>query len=235
MCIPGMQSGKSQRNAQIWEQQQLAEQKAIQNAEAEKSRQAMLAEEAARKTNILTGNTNIDNAFGGFNDSWFGAAKDRYVNSYLPDLKDQQAKAADKLKAALVGRGMYESTAGANAMADLERKAADARAKVGNDGQEFANNLRSSVESSRNNLYQQSAAAADPSAIARSATGEATTLANQGNATPSQPLGDIFSSFLSPFVQFSSAYINSPAGVTKPSFTLPTGSSGSNSSWDIVR
>lgn len=235
MCIPGM-SGKAQRNAQIWEAQQLEEQKAIQNAEAEKQRQAMLAEEAQRKQNILTGNANIDSAFGGFNDAWYGSAKDRYTGAYLPDAEDQRAKAADKLKAALIGRGMYESTAGADAMADLERKAADARAKIGNDGQAFANNLRSSVEASRNNLYQQSAAAADPSAIARSATGEATTLANQGSATPTQPLGDLFSSFLSPFIQSANASQNSAGGVTKPSFNLPNGSGGNGgASWNIVR
>lgn len=233
MCLK--MSGKAQRNAQIWEAQQAAEQKAIQDAEAEKARQAMLAEEAARKQNILTGNSNVDAAFSGFNDAWFGGAKDRYTGAYLPEVQDQYTKALDQLKAALTGRGMLESTAGANAMADLERKAADARAKIGNDAQSFVNGLRSSVESSRNNLYQQSAAAADPSAIARSATGEATTLANQGAATPTQPLGDLFSGFLSPFIQSASASQNSAGGVTRPRLGLPTGSGGAGGSSSIVR
>ena len=233
MCIPGM-SGSAARKQQMWEAQQAEQLKAEQNALAEQQRQQMLAEEATRKGNIQSGNASIDSAFGGFNDAYYGGVRDAYTGVYNPQIDDQFTKAKDKLIAALAGRGMLESSVGASSLADLEKRRGDERTRIGNDALEFANGVRGKVNESRNNLYAQSAAAADPSAIARSATGEATTLSQQGALTPTAPLSDIFGSFLSPFVNAASASQNSAQGASKNRLGLAPIGSGSGSA-SIVR
>lgn len=237
MCIPGLSggSGKSQRTAQIWAQQQAEQLKAEQNAEAEKQRRLLLEQEAKRKENVTADNRAIDSAFGSFNDDYFKKIRDNYVGVYTPQIDDQFGKSKDKLVAALAGRGILESSVGSQALADLQKSAADQRVKVGNDALEFANGVKTKVGDAKNNLYAQSASSSDPSAIARSATSEATSLAQQGALTPQQPLADIFGSFLTPFLAASTASQNSVQGGRK----LLSGGSGlapiSGSSSSIVR
>lgn len=213
MCI--QQSGKAQRNAQIWEQQQTERLKAEQDAIAEQQRQQMLQAEADRKANIQSGNSTIDSTFGSFDDNYFGKVRDAHAAVYNPQIDDQFTKAKDKLIASLAGRGVLGSSVGAEAIGDLEKRAGDERVRVGNDAMAYANSLKAKVNEAKNNLYAQSAAAADPNAIARSATGEATSLAQQGAATPTQPLSDIFSSFLTPFISAATASQNSAQGSRK--------------------
>jgi len=233
MCL--QPSGKSQRLAQMAEQTAAEKAKAEQDALAEQQRQQMLQAEAERKSNILTGNAQIDNAFTGFDDNYFGSVRDAYAGVYNPQIDDQLTKAKDKLIASLAGRGVLSSSVGAQALADLEKRAGDERVRIGNDALAYANSLKAKVGESKNNLYAQSSAAADPNAIARSATGEATTLAQQGAATPTQPLSDVFSSFLTPFISAASASQNSVQGSRKLiNSTLAPISTGSGSG-SVVR
>ncbi|HEY5798473.1 MAG TPA: hypothetical protein VIU82_26010 [Bosea sp. (in: a-proteobacteria)] len=205
--------------------------KAEQDVLAEQQRQQMLQAEAERKANIQSGNSTIDQNFAQFDDGYFGKIRDAHAAVYNPQIDDQFTKAKDKLIASLAGRGVLSSSVGAQALSDLEKRAGDERVRVGNDALAYANSLKAKVGESKNNLYAQSSAAADPNAIARSATGEATTLAQQGAATPTQPLSDVFSSFLTPFLSAATASQNSVQGSRKLiNSTLAPISSGTRSS-----
>lgn len=213
MCL--QPSGKAQRNAQIAQDTAAAKAKAEQDALAEQQRQQMLQAEAERKANIQSGNSTIDSTFAQFDDGYFGNVRDAHAAVYNPQIDDQFTKAKDKLIASLAGRGVLSSSVGAQALADLDKRAGEERVRVGNDAMAYANSLKSKVGETKNNLYAQSAAAADPSAIARSATGEATSLAQQGAASPTQPLSDVFSSFLTPFLSAATASQNAVQGSRK--------------------
>lgn len=197
------------------EQTAAAKAKAEQDAIAEQQRQQMLQAEADRKQNIQSGNTAIDSNFAQFDDGYFGRVRDAHAAVYNPQIDDQFTKAKDKLIASLAGRGVLSSSVGAQAIADLDKRAGEERVRIGNDAMAYANGLKSKVGEARNNLYAQSAAAADPNAIARSATGEATSLAQQGAASPTQPLSDVFGAFLTPFLSAATASQNSVQGSRK--------------------
>lgn len=184
----------------IWQQQQ---------AEAERQRLEMERREQERQDNIRAGNSAIDTAFTQFNPEYFKGVQDSYSGFYLPQIDQQRTSALDKLTAQLANRGMLESSVGAQKIADLNRTADDARARVGGEAVDFSNQLRGKIDASKNTLYDLSKQAADPSMVSARATGEATNLAQTGAVAPSQPLGDLFGSILLPFAYAMNAQANS--------------------------
>jgi hypothetical protein len=201
------------KRQQAEEMRRNEEERQRQAAEAERQRQTLLQQEADRKQNIQTGNQKIDEAFGGFDDNYYNKARETYQGAYTPEIDTQYGRSLDQLKSALAGRGVLESSVGGDAIAQLGQRAADARAKAANDALDFSNGIRSRVADSRNQLYAQSASAADPNAIASAATGQASAIANQGSVPPTPALGDLFGSFLTPFVNAGQAAQNSAYGL----------------------
>lgn len=234
MCFT--QSGKGMRQQQMFEMSQAAILKQQQDEEAEKQRQMLLKQESDRKSNIAAGNANIDSAFGGFNDDYYQKAQGTYTGAYLPEINRQETRSMDRLKSALAGRGVLESTVGASAMADLSEAAAKERAGVASAGVDFVNSLKNKVADTKTSLYGQSQAAADPNAIASAATGQASALAEQGQLTPSPSgLGDLFGSLITPFVKSASAYQNSPAGAAERELSIRAilAGKGNGSSYNV--
>jgi hypothetical protein len=184
--------------------------------------------EAERQANILGGNSAIDSAFAQFGPEYFKGAQDSYSGYYLPQIDEQRGTALDKLTAQLAGRGLLESTVGANKIAKVNQTADEARAKVGNEAVDFGASLRGKVDASKNSLYDISKTAADPSAVGARATGEATSLAQTGAIAPSAPLGDLFGSILAPLAYGAQAYINSPQRRTSNTNFAPTSGGGSS-------
>lgn len=197
-------------------------------AEAKAEQDRLRAEEEARRARITQGQGMIDSAFSRYNDEYYGGFKDAYVNNYLPDIADQETKARDALTARLAGQGVLESTVGAAKLAELAKKANDARTRVGNEATDQSNALRGRVEQAKTNLYSVNNSSADPNAINARATGEATSLAAPTSYTP---LGNLFSDLLGSVATAASASANSPAGFFGRStggFTAaPTSGSGS--------
>lgn len=254
MCLP--QSGKSQRNIAIAQAEQdrlnreenerqrvaaqadmerrlqeqqareaviVAEQQRVAQAASDQAR----ADEAARQAMITGNRGKVDQAFAGFDDNFYGTAAKKYTDAYLPQLEDDRMKSIDKLKAALAGRGMLESTVGVNQFADLEKTAANERAAIASRGSDFANSIRERVGSSKNALYDSATSAADPQGFAARATGEATNLVNLGGVVPfGQPTAygsqseangvaapqnaSVFGSILAPLVGAASSALNAP-------------------------
>lgn len=170
--------------------------------QAEQARWAQYKAEENRQQNIREGQGKIDEAFGQFNPAYFDKYRQAFGDFYLPQIQDQYAKAKDKLTAVLAGRGMLESSVGAQKFADTERTRADAAASVGNQGMDAANKLKSQVESAKGNLYQLNASVADPSMMASQAAGAASSFA----APPTlSPIGQVFQSTLQGFGQYNKA------------------------------
>lgn len=152
------------------------------------------AEEAARQARIKTGQEAIDNSFGAFDDNFYNKISTDYKNYYNPQLDSQYTDAMKNLTLKLASSGNLTSSYGADAMAKLRQKYAEQQGYVADQALAAANNLRTSVASTKNQLYSQNQTAADPSLASEQAIAATANL--QAPQTFS-PLGDLFSSFLS--------------------------------------
>lgn len=209
--------GRQQRLLMITQAQEAERQREEQNRIAEQQRQEARQLEETRQHNIKTGVSSIDNAFGQFDDSYFGGMKQRYVDAYNPKIDQESAKARDQLVAYLAGNGLLESSVGADKLAELEQRTQDARGTVGGQATDFANDFRNKLDQSKTKLYQMAQSATDPTGLAARATGEATSLAQSGLALPQQTnsIGDIFSSFLEPLSYAITSASNAPRIATR--------------------
>lgn len=147
------------------------------------------AREAARQARI-TENTNLVNSTfnNTYNDDYYNKASQDYIGYYSPQLEDQYSSAARQLKLINAQKGTMSSSIGAKSMGDLQsaysKNLADITAKAGS----FSNDVRSSVENSRNQLLNQAqgGSSMDQSAILAAAQAA-------GQAQPTGLLGDVFS------------------------------------------
>lgn len=189
-------SGTAQRRAQMaLEQAQAAQFAESQRVAAEQAARAEQAERQ-RQQNIQAGIGSIDQAFGQFNDPFFDAQRQAFMQANTPQLDEQYARARDELTALLAGRGTLESTVGADQFGQLENRFQTARGDLANRALEFVSGIRGRVNDTRNNLLTMVNAGGDPSGIAARAAGEATTLARTATQVPTQPLGSVFGAAL---------------------------------------
>ena len=151
-------------------------------------------EEAARQKRIATGQASIDDAFAGFNDDFYNQYQNDYSGYYTPQLSDQYADSAKKLKLQLAQTGNLTGSVGANQLADLEEYYNNQQLAITGQSQDAVNQLRSNIDSSKSQLYADNRAAADPSNASAAAASAAASL--QPSA-PSSPLANVFSDFFS--------------------------------------
>lgn len=140
----------------------------------------------------------IDSVFAQFDDPYFQGLAKRYTGANTPRIDEQYKLAQDSKIGDLAERGILRSTVGANSLAQLAKTAADERAKVANEGQDFSNTQRANVNAAKNNLYSTNLAVTDPSQLAAQATGSATTLVNGVTTTPAPAISNAFGAFLTP-------------------------------------
>jgi hypothetical protein len=159
-----------------------------------------------RQRQIRAGQSGIDSAFAQFDSPYYEAFRRAYTNFYNPQVADQFEQAKGKLTASLAGRGMLESTTGANRLTDLFARRAGAEADIGNQSVDAANKLRGQIEGAKTNLYQLNAGAADPALAANQAQGAAASFATQPQFSP---LGQVFASALPAVAAFQKADANS--------------------------
>jgi hypothetical protein len=178
-------------------------------------------EEAERQARVVSGQQQIDQAFSQFDPAYYKRFQDASVAAQSPQVEDQYAKARDKATALLAGRGVLKSTIASNAFGDVEKTKATVLGQVANDAVTQANALRAAVEKQKTDLYALNTSAADPTAIANRAAGEATALVAPA---PTTPLGDIFGSSIKSLGTAAQADAYSPYGGRVASwFTPPTG------------
>lgn len=222
--ITGKTAAQQQQQLIALQQQQHAQQTA--QAAAAKAQQDAL--EAKRQSDINQGISSIDQAFAQFNDPFYQNASKAYSDYYLPQIDEAAGQTKDKLVAQLFNRGQLESTVGANALSELEKRRLNERSRIGNEAADFVGNIRNQVTSSRNNLYDYARSTADPTGAAARAVGEATTLAQApgGYTSKGSGLGDVFTSLLAPSgYALSGSQNRLPFGYSSP--TAPKGGGSS--------
>lgn len=198
---------------------------AEQSAEAKRQQELLQQQEEQRQGNIRGGISAVDNAFSQFNDDFFNQGASSYSGYYLPQIDEARKNTIAKVTANLAEKGMLESTAGANKISQVEKRAADERARIGDEAANFAQTIRSSVDQNKNKLYDVARTAADPNAVATQATGQATTLAQMPGGFTKQSIGGVFDDFLTPIATAMNAANNSRRGL---GFALaPSSGSGS--------
>lgn len=192
--------------------------------DAKKQQKELDRREAERQSKIKAGKGKIDEAFGQFDDDYYGGYKGAYTDYYFPQIDDQFGKAKNKLVAALAGRGTLESTPGINAVGDLTENYNQQRTGIANEALDAAQKLRSTVENNKTDLYALNLSAADPESMSAMAQGQATALV----APPTMsPLSQVFASALQPYLNYQSAAQNrAPASYRSG---IPGGASGQGS------
>lgn len=171
-------------------------------AEAQRQAQLLQQREDKRQGDIKAGQLKIDDAFKQFDQPYYDNFRTTYLGNYNPQIADQFSEARDKLTATLAGRGMLESTTGANAFGKIQKTRNDAESTVANAATDAANNLRSTVEGAKTNLFNLNLSAADPAAIGAQAQAQATSIVSP-SSMPS--LGNVFQSALQPFANYNKA------------------------------
>lgn len=151
-------------------------------------------QEEARQQRIREGQAQIDQKFSQFNDPYFDQYQQDYLGYYTPQLDRQYQDAKRKSVLGLHRTGNLSSSAGAGKLGDLTRAYSDNRTLLANNALSAVNDLRGRIESTRNDLYSQNRASADPSAAASQA---ATQVGFLGAPPSFSPLGDIFGNLVS--------------------------------------
>lgn len=156
-----------------------------------KDRSAEIArqQEQERTQRINEGKKSIDDAFSVFTPDYYDKVKGDYEGYYNPQVDEQFTDARKDLRYNLARAGIQDSTGANTAFGKLVDDYGDQRRTVASKALEASGNIRSQVESNKNDLYAQNTASADPSLSAISAVGTAGSL----QTPPSfSPLGDLF-------------------------------------------
>lgn len=150
-----------------------------------------------REARIRQGAGAIDQAFAGFNDDYFNDYRDTVIQYGMPQVQEQYEDSFGKLTAALAGRGMLESTVGANQNARLNRAFDTEKARVADDATNLAQELRGRVEGAKGDLLALNTATADPTAVSAQARGSATSLAAPA---PTSRFEQLFANVVDPYI-----------------------------------
>lgn len=146
-------------------------------------------QEQERQARIAQGETAIDDAFSRFDDPFFSQFTDSYLNYYQPQLQQQFGNATDDLRLAFARKGNLNGTAASDNYKDLANTFVDASNNLSSKALAATNDLKSDVNTRRNNLSTLNATSADPSAVARQAVSSAGAV----QETPTfSPLANIF-------------------------------------------
>lgn len=149
-------------------------------------------EEAKRQARITQGQQGIDTAFAGFNDDFFNNYGTQYTGYYAPQLDDQYKDAVKRLTLQLAQSGNLTGSVGAKQLSDLQKNYDQQKLSINNQSQTAIQNLRSSIDARRSQLYADNRAAADPGAASAAASSAVTALQP---AAPSSPLANVFADF----------------------------------------
>lgn len=159
-------------------------------AEAEAARQA----ELKRQSDILAGREAIDEAYSQFDDDFYNNRSQSYLDFALPSLEQEYEDTARALTSALARSGNLNSSIRGERLADLNEQMAKRKIDIQNQADDYANQARTAVESSKQDLYTTNQSLADPTLVRGNATAQ---VANLSNMPSFSPLGDLLSDFTS--------------------------------------
>lgn len=137
---------------------------------------------------MISGNNAINNAFGGYDDAYFGGLEKSYKDYYMPQLEDQYSNAKDQSLFNAARAGIINSSAAAKTNADLEKSRGTQEQAVISGAQNYANSARSQIGNQRSALQGQLQASGgnyvDTSGLSQ---------ISAPALNPLTPLGDLFS------------------------------------------
>lgn len=140
--------------------------------------------ERLRQSRINQGAEAIDQHFAGFDDNFFKNYQDSYNQYYTPQLDDQYADARKRLSLQLARTGNLNASTGLEQLGKLRRTYDTGRTDIANKALNAVNELRSNIDRSKTQLYQDNLAIADPGSISVSAANIANSLQPAQFANP---------------------------------------------------
>jgi hypothetical protein len=153
------------------------------------------ADELARQNRINQSIAGINKTFSQFDNDWFGAKKNDYLNYYAPQIDQQYGSAKQDTLFQLARQGLIDSSAGAKVYSDLARDYGNQQQSIQSGANSYEQQARSQVETQRNNLINQATATANPQAsasAANNAVGSLQMIQPQGGYSP---LAGLFNTF----------------------------------------
>ena len=208
MCFGGSSSGVQKQLAQMQLQQ---------------SQQA--TQDAATKASALTaGMSNINNAFGGFNDDYFNNLAKNYTDYATPQLQDQYDLSKKNITYALARGGNLNSSVAGDQQALLDKENATNLEDIAGTAQDYANTARQNVQSQKQNVVSQLDASYDPDAANTEALSSAKSLAVPVSFSP---LGNMFSDIAAAAAQNKLATTVYPYGGPMGAALTPSSASSS--------
>ena len=141
-------------------------------------------QEEMRQQRVREGRDKIDETFAQFDQPFFDARRQSYIDYASPQLEDQFKDASRDLLLALTRSGLQNSSARARRFADLQKQYDTNARGIANKALDFENRARSSVESAKSDLYSQNQNLADPAMVAQNAMNRATTLTQMPSYNP---------------------------------------------------
>jgi hypothetical protein len=206
-----------------------AQQTELSQQQAASAAAAAAADAAAAHTTQLVNqdNSTINKDFAQFNPDYYTGYRNAYTGYYTPQVADQYAQAQDQLTAALAGNGTLESSAGAQALANLAKRNTDQVATIQQQADAAVTAQQQAVSAQKTTLYNQANAGVDPTQVAGNATAQTTALAAPQSYTP---IGNVFSDLVTPFSNYTKSAANAPvSGVPIANAVLPNAYASSNS------
>lgn len=187
-------------------------------------------QEAQREAKINTGETDINNAFAGFDSDFYNQRKQDYEDFAMPTVQDQYHTTSNNLAYSLARNGILNSSTAIQRGQSLNRELATQTRGVADAGQEQANELQTNVQNQKSNLVSQLIASGDPSTVS----------ANIGSITAGLQAPSAFTPIANVFNSWSNQYLNNQASQATATATSPQpmfqfGTSGNNNSSFIVQ
>lgn len=147
------------------------------------------ADATARAGRIQTGNANIDQTFGQFNDDYFNKLSKSYLDYAQPQLDDQYTNAKKYITYALARNGTTHSSIAGDEFGDLAKQYATNETGLNSTAADYANRARADVAANKSSVIGQLNASGDADAATTAALSASRVLA----APPSfSPLSALF-------------------------------------------
>lgn len=158
--------------------------------QAQQEAQEARAREEARQARIKAGTSTIEDAFGGFNDTFYQKRRNSFMGAYTPQINDQYGDARDQLLFALANAGLVNSSVAAERQAKLNSQRDLAFADVTSKAQADQTALAGQVQSQKSALISQLNATGDSEAATNLANAQSKIIAQ--DAPKVESLGALF-------------------------------------------
>lgn len=180
-------------------------------------------DEKARQDRIKQGTAAIDKAFGGFDQNFYDQRAKDYFGAAMPTLTEEHNRTRNSLGYALAERGLLNSSVRNQRENSLAAELDKQKRIVGDTGLGQANDLRSKIENSRNEIYSQLLASADPAQATAAALRQSSALAQP---SPVGTLGNFFNDWSNIYLANNAARASDPS--IQPMFTWGGGNKSSS-------